>query len=267
MRKYDIALLLAQRLGYTRYLEICTTSTGGTFAHVDRQQFAVRERMLYRCPADFADGEPIHYRTAGDSCEELCSQLMRSGKRYDLVFVDPWHLYSNSLQDMVYGLQLLAPHGTLLVHDCSPPRAEISSPEFMPGEWCGVTYATFLDLVLASPHLPYITVDDDYGCGIVSRHPRWTNLFPPPEAEADVARAELAGRWFELDLYDKYPYFAAHRADLLHLMSADNFGRRITAPPPTPTPLRKLRHSARRAWNRLAAAPRQLTHSIAGLIG
>jgi hypothetical protein len=50
MRKFDIALMLAQRYGYTSYLEICTPLTGRTFSQIDRQQFSRRVRLMYLKP-------------------------------------------------------------------------------------------------------------------------------------------------------------------------------------------------------------------------
>ena len=75
MRKYEIALMLAKRYGYTSYLEICTPTTGGTYSRVDKEQFSRRARLMYRCPPDFSDGEPIDFSTDSESSEELFARL------------------------------------------------------------------------------------------------------------------------------------------------------------------------------------------------
>jgi hypothetical protein len=99
----------------------------------------------------------------------LFGEIMRSGERFDLVFIDPWHTYASSQRDLVFGLQLVSGAGIVLVHDCSPPNPTCAEPEFRPGEWCGVTFAAYLDLMLFNSELHYLTVDSDYGCGVISK--------------------------------------------------------------------------------------------------
>ncbi len=217
MFKYEIARELAKRCGLTSYLEICTAMTGFTFGKVDQTRFPICQRLMYRCPEDFSDGAEVHFSTPAESSEALCGEILRSGQRFDLVFVDSWHAYETSLRDLVFGLQLIKQNGLLLVHDCSPPTPESAEPENRPGEWCGVTYAAFLDLVLPAENLPYATVDSDYGCAMISKHPRLSSLVGgPPDAE-------LVSQWHSLDLNSKYPFFDSHRKELLRLISVDEF--------------------------------------------
>ena len=57
----------------------------------------------------------------------------------------------------------------MIVHDCRPPNGEVAVPDPLPGEWCGTTYKAYLDFVLERPDLDYVTVDTDYGCGVVTK--------------------------------------------------------------------------------------------------
>jgi hypothetical protein len=219
MRKYEIALMLARRYGYASYLEICTPITGGTFSMVDKEQFSLRARLMYRRTPDFSDGEPIEFSTEAESSEELFGELMKSGKKFDLVFVDPWHTYASSLRDIVFGLQLIKDDGIVLIHDCSPPNPLCAEEEVHPGEWSGVTFAAYLDVVLFTESIHYITVDCDYGCGIISKDRRLAHL------SASLPDAALASRWRTLELAQKYPFFDENRARLLRLISTDLFCR------------------------------------------
>jgi len=221
MRKYEIALLLAKQYGYTSYLEICTPITGNTFSLVEKKQFPRRARLMYRCPPDFSDGEPVDFLTQAESGEELFSELMKSGERFDLVFVDPWHTYTSSLRDILFGLQLIKDDGVLLIHDCNPPNSTYAEPEYRPGEWCGVTFAAYLDVVLFTRGIHYITVDSDYGCGIISKDHRLLNLYKSQPATT------FASQWQTLSLSQKYPFLDENRSQLLHLISADTFYRRL----------------------------------------
>jgi hypothetical protein len=220
MRKFDIARMLAKKFAYTSYLEIVTPSTGGTYAQVDREQLTQRMRLMYRRPAAFSDGELIDFGTTKEDAEELYFEVMQRGLRFELVFVDPFHTYACSLRDIVYALQLTKPEGIVLIHDCDPPNEEIAGPEFRHGDWCGVTYVAYLDLVLQAQGLHYVTVDTDYGCGIISKTAR-PELF---DKEVDAA---LRSEWQKLELTRKFGFFERNRLQLLHLISPEELTRRL----------------------------------------
>ena len=221
MHKYEILLALGRRCGYRDYLEVATPTTGLTFAHVDKQQFPSRARIMYRCPRGFSDGEPLHVATDGPSSEILFQEIIRTGRRFDLVFVDPFHDYASSLRDIVFALHVLKTGGAVVVHDCSPPDPLCAAPEFRYGAWCGVTYAAFLDVVLHAAGIRYATVDSDFGCGIISTDSRLPGLCAP------APDAELAAQWRRLAPNEKYPFFDANRSRLLNLIPPDEFLRRL----------------------------------------
>lgn len=221
MRKYEIASLLARQLGFSSYLEICTPTTGGTFALVDREQFQRVVRLMYRCPTSFTDGEPVELATAEESAEALYAKLMRSGEKFDLVFVDPFHSYASSLRDLVFALQLVRDDGVVMVHDCNPPNGAVAQMECRDGDWCGVTFAAYLDVVLFSEGLSHFTVDTDYGCGVISKNQLLRRCF---DFRQD---AGLAARWLQVDLFRKYSLLERARAELLHLISPEEFSRKL----------------------------------------
>ena len=125
LAKHEIAMMLAERYGYSSYLEICSPTTGNTYSLVDQGRFPRRVRLMYRCPPEFSDGELIDFRVEADACDEsFGGELLDSGERFGLVFVDPWHSYSSSRSAIEFGLKVVAPWGLVLVHDCSPPDAD-----------------------------------------------------------------------------------------------------------------------------------------------
>ena len=218
MQKFELAAALARRFGYRTYLEICTPSTGLTYAQMDRTVFTRCRRVMYRCPPGFSDGLPIEYRTEGDSSEALLRRIRNRGRRFDLVFVDPFHTHASSLCDLLGGLRLLSRGGVMMVHDCNPTDPELASPEPVGGLWCGLTYVAWLDLLLTSPELGFVTVDTDYGCGIAGRPARLSQLlgYPPGgrlsqfmgtgRRPADApAQRELIDGWRQLPRAEKLP--------------------------------------------------------------
>ena len=103
----------------------------------------------------------------------------------------------------------------------------------MPGDWCGVTYRAYLDFVLARRDLRYLTVDTDYGCGVVRKaKPRAKGLFDRAARAAGGARRRLVKAWRALgdDHRAAWRLFAANRAALLNLITVAAF--RAGAPRP-----------------------------------
>lgn len=85
--------------------------------------------------------------------------------RMDLAVVDPYHSYESSRDCLELGLDLLAPGGTMLVHDCLPPL-ELTGETFVDEAWCGVTFAAFRDVCRARG-LRWFTLNTDFGLGVV----------------------------------------------------------------------------------------------------
>jgi SAM-dependent methyltransferase len=218
--KMDIINTLAARFGYRRYLEFATRTTGLEYRRIDRGRFAECRRLLYNMPDEFADGLPIDYRAAGLDIAIPLAAIAREGRRFDVILVDPYHEYQQSRRDLETALALLAPGGALVVHDCLPPNEELAQPHFREGAWCGVTYKAFVDFVIAHRELRYVTVDTDYGCGIVRK--------AAPSLAVRLRRAfgrpEFA-RWrrFGDDYAAAWRYFAVHHKSLLDLIDVDVF--------------------------------------------
>jgi len=232
-KKADLANWLCLQLKASSYLELATASTGFQFALVSRTLFSTVHRALYRLPAGYDDGLPVTFPSASGDSQECKAAILASGHRYDVVFIDPWHSYESSRQDLELGLDLLAPGGVLVVHDCHPDRAEIAQSEHREGEWMGVTYLAFLDLMRDRPELDYCVADMDYGCAVIWRR-RPGTLSPPRSALLSSCN------------YRDWDTYFANRKELLNLL-------------PTPETLTLLR---RRPLTRIAPAVCRLQRTL-----
>ena len=224
MEKYDIINGLAREFGFRRYLEICTPTTGRKYQFIDTALFDVSDRLMYRCSDDFTDGADITFRDPADTSLALMRHLdatLAADVRYDVILVDPYHGYRESMLDLCAAMCLLQPNGVLVVHDCNPTDAETVQPHFREGDWCGVTYQAFIDFVLGVGCAGYCTVDVDYGCGVVfnvnARVPAaWRDARPSERLILDwTACAD--------DDVRRFAFFEQHRATLLNLVTAERF--------------------------------------------
>jgi hypothetical protein len=193
---------------------------------------------MYNCQAGFEDGLPIDFRSESLDTGQCLAEINRKSLRYDIILVDPYHEYDTSYRDLRQAFDLIDEGGVLVVHDCRPPNAAISVPQFIQGMWCGVTYKAYLDFVCERRDLEYQTVDVDYGCGLISkldRRSRWAKslrmIFSSFLDFSSRGRAErthdklLWQQWRGVDSdYDRaFRFFEKHDKELLHLISAEEF--------------------------------------------
>lgn len=107
----------------------------------------------------------------------------------------------------------------MVVHDCSPPRRELTGP-FRPGAWMGLTYCAYIDFVLSHPDLVYYTVEIDCGCGVIRKvtQPRVQSATTRPPDQ--ISRLWHLQRTQQQDMFD---FFHQHRHALLNLISVKEF--------------------------------------------
>lgn len=215
--KADIVSHLANIHGYTSYLEICTPSTGGSYRDVVERGRLRCRRLMYRYQEDHDDALAVDFTSPSEDIAGCLRQIEADGLRFDVMLVDPWHLYETSLRDLRVTFDLLDDGGTLVVHDCLPPTAEMATLRVRPEAWCGVTYHAYVDFVTGRDDLTYYTVDTDYGCGVI----RKGDAAPPMDGET----AAILGRWRALgdDLDERFRFFVEHRRPLLKLRSIEEF--------------------------------------------
>jgi len=236
--KMEIISLLAAQNGFRRYLELCTSMTGGYYAALDREILSSAQRLMYNCPVDFDDGFDVDYRSESLDISQCLAEITSKGLRYDIILVDGWHEYDTSYRDLRTAFDLIDGGGLLVVHDCLPPNAAVATPEFIPGEWCGVTYKAYLDFVCGRRDLDYRTVDIDYGCGIIRKLDSWSHwaksfgmlsaffLDSSSQRRAERRQRRLLWRqWRKIgnDFERTLSFLEKNRKELLNLVSPDEF--------------------------------------------
>jgi hypothetical protein len=227
--KTDIIHFLSDLYGYTSYLEMCTSLSGGLYHKIERSKLKLCHRLMYRCPDTYDDQMEVNFRSPHFETKDLIETIQALGLRYDIVLVDPFHTYDVSYRDLVDALSIVTDRGAVIVHDCLPPSEDLIARDWTPGAWCGVTFMAYIDFVNAHPGLTYMTVDTDYGCGVI----RKGNIGQGPPSELrthwEAARQDAKGA---------YRFMAENKTALLNLVSVDEFRERE---------LRRRRSGARQA--------------------
>ena len=222
--KMDIVKLLRRKYALGAVLEISTPTTGLTFSEL-KDDVPDAHRLVYNCPDGVGDGQTYTYRTDARTSGVLTNAILAANRNapcYGIVFVDPFHTYDCSATDLAGAYALLRSGGIMVVQDCNPECASLTAPEFVPGDWLGVTYMAFIDFILGRRELGFYTVDTDYGCGVVYKDRKLPRGSSPV---SNGARERLTHAWNATRHDDaaRFEFFAQHRRELLNLKSIEEF--------------------------------------------
>lgn len=138
---------------------------------------------------------------------------LRDLPQFDIVFIDGMHHADYVSRDIKNTLRLLAPNGTIILHDLNPPTAEHATEipdddsRLVSQEWNGTCWKAFAEFRATDQDLEMYTVDTDWGCGVIRRGSQ--ELYDGP--------------------WDTYEDLAANRKRLLNLVSVREFLRRHPA--------------------------------------
>jgi hypothetical protein len=135
-------------------------------------------------------------------------------QKFDIIFIDGLHLDFQVDKDIENSLRHLSEGGTIVLHDCNPPTKyhAAESPVFSApanGEWNGTVYLSLIKLRLYRNDLKLVTVDTDWGVGILTRDiSESLDVFP-----------NLAISW---------DFFSGNKNLILDLISPDEFKERYS---------------------------------------
>lgn len=130
-------------------------------------------------------------------------------KKFDIIFIDGLHLDFQVDKDIQNSLKHLSNDGTIILHDCNPPSKEYAGlePIFIPpinGNWNGTVYLSLIKLRLYYDNIQLVTVDTDWGVGIITRGKSKTlDAFPHDSLN--------------------WEFFEKHRKEILNLISVEEF--------------------------------------------
>jgi len=171
MTRYGIINRIIENKGYKSYLEIGVRD-GICFREIRC------ENKLGVDPNPTSD-DTTHIMTSDD----FFSQLPEN-KKFDIIFIDGLHLDFQVDRDIKNSLKHLSEEGTIVLHDCNPPTVYHAGvdpcyKEPAKGDWNGTVYLSLINLRLYRNDLKLITVDSDWGVGILTKEKSETiDVFP-----------------------------------------------------------------------------------------
>ena len=147
---------------------------------------------------------PVKYQVTSD----LFFSDYVNNKKYDIIFVDGLHTSEQVYKDIKNSLMCLNDGGFIVIHDCNPTQEYHTRTyaEYLlhRGVWNGDVYKGFIKIKNELPEYSCFVIDEDYGCGIITKQPILNNKLK-----------ELTE--------DNWYFFNNNRNDLLQLTSYNDF--------------------------------------------
>lgn len=149
-----------------------------------------------------------------DKYDEFENYILKLNNKFDLICVDPYHEYKQSIDTFNVLLPLLNENGILISHDCYPPNFMSSYPTYKGGEWCGATYAAFIEIAYQHPEWYYAIINKDYGLGIISK-----KQIEYVKKITNNTSQKIFLDMFKSNQYeDAYQYFRAYSSDIINVV-------------------------------------------------
>ena len=148
--RWDLIDYLIKKYDYKDYLEI----------GCDRDQLFSRIKLENKIGVDPYSGGNVR-KTSDDF-------FLENKKKFDLVFIDGLHTYTQVKKDILNSVKFLNTNGIILVHDCLPDTMSKQAVPRYKMQWNGDVWRAIVDL-RQNPDLDIYTCEMDQGIGIIKK--------------------------------------------------------------------------------------------------
>lgn len=167
----------------------------------------------------FTDKNPKRIKYTANKFDEFITNITNIIEKFDLILVDPYHEYKESIITFKVLTKLLDENGILISHDCFPPNFESTYPYYIKNIkgnwWCGVTYAAFIENAYNNQDLYYGIINKDFGLGIISK-----KEIQYVKKIIDNEKQQIFLELFKNKKYKKaYDYFKQYSNNIINLIS------------------------------------------------
>ena len=147
--RWDLIEYLIKKNSYTNYLEI----------GCDKDQLFSKVKIQNKIGVDPFSGGNV--RKTSDSF------FLENHQKFDIVFIDGLHIYSQVKKDILNSVKCLKPNGIVLVHDCMPDSIGKQAVPRYKMQWNGDVWKAIVDL-RQKDNLEIYTCEIDQGIGIIT---------------------------------------------------------------------------------------------------
>lgn len=179
MNRTDVINEMIKRTGATRYLEVGIRRAACNYGLIQcEEKTGIDSR--------YCDDSPGLLRQDSDTFFNV------TANKFDVIFIDGDHHYSQCRRDVLNALKHLRKGGAIIMHDCLPATEEEMAPDQNGGRpWCGQCWQVYCEMKQRRD-LKCFIVDCDYGVGVIRRGKPKDPLAATPRSPIDAkARREM----------------------------------------------------------------------------
>ena len=94
-------------------------------------------------------------------------------QKYDVIFIQSIYEFDQVYADVHHAMEHLNEDGFIVIHGCNPLEKEWTIPllQYSQGPWIGAAYRAFIRLKYEHKDWSFFVVDEDFGCGIITKRP------------------------------------------------------------------------------------------------
>jgi hypothetical protein len=160
IKRYDIINFLIDRYNLKEYLEI------GVFKGENiRMINVVNKNGVDPGAENQIAPEVTHVMTS-----DVFFNQIDFNKKYDIVFIDGLHEYSQVKKDIQNSFKHLSKDGFIVLHDCNPVSYESQYPIRKTMAWNGDVWKAFVEFKNNNPHHYSCVIDTDFGVGVIKNN-------------------------------------------------------------------------------------------------
>lgn len=224
VRKWDVVDTLRRQHGLQAMVQFLTPSTGPDMhGRPEVARFPAVTTLTYAAPQHRREFEEAKILPTLD---ELAAWCRANPLRADIVFIDAWHDYDDSIRVLDLALSMLTSGGWIVMHDCDPPDLDAAGPPkaITTMLWCGDSWRAFVDVTASLPSgCEWFVVESDLGIGVIRvlpprRRVRLLAKWPKPRKRQAPEGYEAGWDWL-----------VEHRDRVLHPMSIGDWQQRANA--------------------------------------
>lgn len=214
----DLCMYLHKKHNFKNVLVVKSFSTGSFLDNLNLDNAIINRFTYYvdRQKPKFIKNKNLLLKKTDHKYIEfknLNNEIKKLNIKYDLICVDPYHEYKESYNDFFLLKDYLNDVGIMISHDCYPPNKKCTSPIYKNGEWCGITYAVFVELAYKNPNLYYAVLNTDYGLGIISK-----KEIECVKTNLDLTLQNQLVKKLKNNDEDIYDFFIANSKELINLI-------------------------------------------------
>jgi hypothetical protein len=118
----------------------------------------------------------VDYPITSDEFFNLIKE--ESDLKYDIIFIDGLHEYSQVKKDIENSFRHLQPYGFIVLHDCNPVSYDAQIPNRKTIAWNGDVWRAFVEFKQNNPFFKCCVIDTDFGVGVIKNNPNSINTTP-----------------------------------------------------------------------------------------